>query len=130
MSEQTVKEPMQQALDMLEKGGLNCEQEEFVAQSIRKAIEDYTSCEQDVGLLKIVLEQNVAQLKSCAIALAERDASLEEYKQAETQEPVRRLSEDELNEFVDNIAAARKMVSFKDVMIMTMDACGIKGGEL
>jgi len=28
---------------MLEKGGLNCEQEEFVAQSLRKAIDD---CEQ------------------------------------------------------------------------------------
>jgi len=91
MSEQTVK-GMQQALGMLEKGGLNCEQEKFVAQSLRQAIADY--------------------------------------EQAETQEPVRRLSEDELNEFVDNIAAARKMVSFKDVMIMTMDACGIKGGEL
>jgi len=39
----SIKETMQQALDMLEKGGLNCEQEEFVAQSLRKAIAD---CEQ------------------------------------------------------------------------------------
>jgi len=43
MSKQSIKETMQQALDMFEKGGLNCEQEEFVAQSLRQAIAD---CEQ------------------------------------------------------------------------------------
>jgi len=88
------KQTMQQALEMLEKGGLNCEQEEFVLKTLRKSIAD---SEQDVGLLKIVLEQKAARLKSCEIALAERDASLEEYKQAEKQEPVgRKLTEAEM----------------------------------
>jgi len=49
MSKQTVKETMQQSLDMLEKGGLNCEQEEFIAQSLRKAIADYEQAEKPVA---------------------------------------------------------------------------------
>jgi len=81
MSKQTVKEAMQQALGMLEKGGINGEQEEFVAQSIRKASE--------------------------------------EYKQAETQEPVRRLSD------VEIVSINTRSVSIFTKAYAIMDACNI-----
>jgi len=91
MSKQSIKETMQQSLEAIEQYPAmdldNIKPSRLLAYNLRQAIEEYTSCEQDVGLLKIVLEQKAAQLKSCEIALAERDASIEDYEQAEEQEP-------------------------------------------
>jgi len=53
------------------------------------SLEEY---KQDADFLKKALDQKIAQIKSCEIALAEREARLEKYRQEAGQEPVAWLS--------------------------------------
>jgi hypothetical protein len=59
--------------------------------------------------------------------------AIADYEQAETQEPVRRLSDDEIGMVVDEFIDCTESVHVDDLVPMInaiMDACGIKEGKL
>jgi len=133
---------------MLEKGGLNCEQEEFVAQGLRKAIADceqaekqepiaWKHCDDERVIANATKQGAIAD--GGAIAATTKDYSIPAYTH---QSRVRRLSEAEIEEIISKYATLNHDNSPINCSIHTwarlhdytnsiMDACGVpKGREL
>jgi len=125
MSKQSIKETMQQSLDMLEKGGLNCEQEEFVAQSLCQAIADceqaekqepiaWKHCDDERVIANATKQGAIAD--GGAIAATTKNYSIPAYTHPSN---VRRLSDCEI------VSINSKSVSIFSKAYAIMDACNI-----